>query len=140
MLFSHLEVALSTERFFPRWLSMSVNLGLILFVVARAAAVWGALDQYGVNPWVFLFLDIVTVPPYVWGLAQMIRYFARDASVWRFAAGTVSAVIGFAAPYIYTYAVGYQTIPTFTKITIGVIIGIFFMAGPVNALVRRRHQ
>ncbi|MBS1837603.1 MAG: hypothetical protein JST64_07885 [Actinobacteria bacterium] len=42
--------------------------GIFLFSAARALIAWPALGRYGVNPWVFLAIDLVTALPY--GLAQ----------------------------------------------------------------------
>ncbi|CAN5414654.1 hypothetical protein BH10ACT3_BH10ACT3_09330 [soil metagenome] len=80
--------------------------GNIAFSAVRALIAWPTFGRYGVNPWVFLALDILTAPPY--GLSQaltvkILREQDRpqsDAFLW--AAGVV---VFFLAPYVYIFAV-----------------------------------
>lgn len=127
------------DRFFRRWFAV-VNLSIIAFVVLRAVSVWGALDGYGVNPWIFLLLDIITVPPYTWGISQIIRYINGKASVARLVGGGVSATLGFIIPYAYTYWAGYDTIPRTTKLLIAIVIVMLFVAGPVRKIINRKQK
>jgi hypothetical protein len=130
----------SHRRFSTPLVFLTANAALIAFVVGRFASVAGTLDRYGVNPWIFLILDVVTVPPYVWGIAQMIRYISGVVSLYRMTVGTLAALIGFAAPYVYTYGAGYRTIPFSIKIIMAVIITVFLVIGPVKTLVKHRNR
>lgn len=70
--------------------------GLVAYALARAMPV-GALEQYGVNKWIFLGLDLVTIPPYVNGTSKMLRAKTTKDTV----AGGAMAVGAFSAPYAY---------------------------------------
>lgn len=79
-------------------------IGNIAFSAVRALIAWPTLGRYGVDPWVFLTLDIVTAPPY--GVAQAVTVKvlrdparpAADAIGW---AGVV--IFCFFAPYAYIF-------------------------------------
>ena len=78
--------------------------GNIAFSAGRALIAWPTLGRYGVDPWIFLALDIVTAPPY--GVAQAVTVKvlrdpdrpASDALGW---AGVV--FFCFFAPYVYIF-------------------------------------
>lgn len=82
------------------------SVGIILFSAARALLAWPALGRYGVNPWLFLGLDLLTAPPYGISQAVTVKILRdptrppRDAFVW----GTV-VVAMFFAPYAYIFLV-----------------------------------
>jgi len=85
-------------------LGRSWAVGVVLFSAARALVAWPTLGRYGVDPWVFLAIDLLTAPPY--GVAQAVtvkilrdaRRPWHDAAVW---AGIVLAA--FLAPYVYVF-------------------------------------
>jgi hypothetical protein len=82
------------------------SVGIILFSAARALLAWPALGRYGVNPWLFLALDLITAPPYGISQAVTVKILRdptrppRDAFAW----GTV-VVAMFLAPYAYIFLV-----------------------------------
>ena len=77
-------------------------IGIVAFSAARALIAWPTLGEYGVNPWWFLLIDIVTAPPY--GVAQAITVkilrdpsrTAGDALPWATLVGAM-----FFAPYVF---------------------------------------
>jgi hypothetical protein len=79
--------------------------GNVAFSAGRALIAWPTFGQYGLNPWVFLVLDIVTAPPYGVSQALTVKILrdpdrpGRDAIVW--AAGVV---VFFLLPYVYLVA------------------------------------
>lgn len=101
-------------------LGRSWAIGVVLFSAARALVAWPTLGRYGVDPWVFLAIDLLTAPPY--GVAQAVtvkilrdaRRPWHDASVW---AGIVLAA--FLAPYVYVFAASGSLPPL---ATIGVLV------------------
>ena len=110
---------------------------MVAYTVLRAALVWGALDEYGVNPWIFLALDVATAPPYVWGVGKMIQALRGiDPASMLYVGGGV-AIVSFLLPYIYLYTVGYTTMPLSTKIVIGAIILVLFVAGPLREVIKK---
>ncbi len=80
-------------------------IGIVAFSAARALIAWPMLGDYGVNPLVFLGIDIVTAPPY--GIAQAVTVMIlrdrarpeRDAAPW-----ALIVLACFLAPYAYIFA------------------------------------
>lgn len=123
----------------PRWLTTSINIGVAAYVVLRAVAVWGELGKYGVDPFVFLVLDVVTIVQYTWGLTQLWGYMRGITSVkWMFV-GAVSAIIGFTLPYIYVYLAG-GSMPLSTKLIVLAIILFIVIVGPYREWRKRRKE
>lgn len=117
-------------------------IGIVAFSAVRALIAWPTLGAYGVNPWWFLFVDIVTAPPY--GISQAItikilRDDSRttvDALPW---AVLVAAM--FFAPYVFIVAASYladspQPMPAFAYLGLIVWIIVFGLL----ALLRMRRQ
>lgn len=79
--------------------------GILLFSAARALIAWPALSKYGVDPVVFLVLDLVTAFPYGIGQAVTVKLLrtegrpVRDAVPWGVMVGVM-----FMAPYVYIVA------------------------------------
>ncbi|MCB1038200.1 MAG: hypothetical protein KDA94_01510 [Acidimicrobiales bacterium] len=74
--------------------------GVVLFTIARFFVAYGALDRYGVNIWMFGFIDIVTAVPYGVSTARVVGALVdrnyQSFSRWAFVAGAT-----FLAPYLY---------------------------------------
>jgi hypothetical protein len=79
-------------------------LGVFLFSGARALVAWPTLGRYGVDPWVFLVIDIVTAVPYGVGQAVTVKIL-RDGSRSPADAAGWAVVVGlmFMAPYAYIF-------------------------------------
>ena len=79
--------------------------GIVAFSIARALIAWPTLGRYGVNPWTFLVLDIVTALPYGIGQALTVKILRdrtrrpRDAIPW-----ALVVAAAFLAPYIYIFS------------------------------------
>jgi hypothetical protein len=117
-------------------------LGIVAFSAARALVAWPTLGNYGVNPWWFLFIDVVTAPPY--GVAQALavkilrdrRRPTRDAVPW-----AVLVAVMFFAPYAFIFVASYvadtpQPMPTIAYI--GVVLWMVVFGA--LALLRMRRQ
>lgn len=80
------------------------TVGILAFSAARALIAWPTLGRYGVDPWLFLALDIVTAFPYGFGQAVTVKIVrdrsrpASDAVPW-----AVVVAVMFLAPYIYIF-------------------------------------
>ncbi len=111
-------------------------IGIILFSAARALIAWPTLGRYGVNPWVFLAVDIVTAPPY--GVAQAVTVMVlrdrnrpqRDAWGW-----ALVVIVMFLAPYGYIL-VSSGELPLLAYLGVGAWMALF----GVLAVVRMRRQ
>jgi hypothetical protein len=94
--------------------------GVVLFSVGRALLTWPTLSTYGVNPWVFLAIDVITAPPY--GVAQaltvkILRDRSRppkDALGWG-----VLVIVMFLAPYGYIIWASEEQMPPVAYALVG---------------------
>lgn len=78
---------------------------VVVFCVARAAVVWPLLQEYGVNPWWFLALDVGTAPTYGIGQAMGVKLMRDDRRPMREAVPWfVMLIVSFVAPYAYLLA------------------------------------
>lgn len=121
-------------------LILFVNLGMIAFVVVRAAAVWGALIEYGVNPWIFLFLDVVSCPPYTWGLSRLALYLSGQGGWRRLLLGGTATLAGFLTPFAFAMAAGMEQMPADTRLLIVAVLAVMVVAGPVRHLLGLRRR
>lgn len=110
--------------------------GIVAFSLARALIAWPALGQYGVNPWWFLALDIVTAPPYGIGQAVTVKILRdrrrepRASIPW-----AVLVALAFVAPYAYIFiASGEMPLLAY----VGVLLWMVVFG--VLAVVRMRRQ
>lgn len=95
--------------------------GIFAFVVGRFVVAYGALKQYGVNPWVFGVIDIVTAWPYAKSWPRLVVTLARRE--WQAAVFWLTILTGsFAAPYVYLGIAG-SDMPVIVWIAIGVFVG-----------------
>ncbi len=112
------------------------SVGIILFSAIRALLAWPTLGRYGVDPWVFLAIDLLTAPPY--GISQAVTVkilrdkerAPREAIVW-----AVLVAVMFLAPYGYIFFASGQ-MPTLAYV--GLIIWILLFAA--LAVLRMAHQ
>jgi hypothetical protein len=117
-------------------------LGIVAFSAARALIAWPTLGSYGVNPWWFLFIDVVTAPPY--GVAQALAVKilrdrsrpTRDAVPW-----AVLVAVMFFAPYAFIFIASYladapQPMPAIAYIGVLLWMAVF----GAFALLRMRRQ
>jgi hypothetical protein len=117
------------------WFGRAWIVGVFAFSIARALVAWPTLSQYGVNPWVFLFIDVVTAFPYALGQVKVVNGFRfkqyRGVQAW-------SLVIAatFLAPYAYIVLAGQERIPTMVYIVIAVLAVVFGAA----SVLRMRNQ
>jgi len=82
---------------------------------------------YHVNPYIFIVLYVVSIPPYWWGLFDIARgtYFAatrRTTREWRvIARGVVVNQAAWFLPYIYV-AIAARRLPWFVWVLLGVMV------------------
>lgn len=78
------------------------TISVVLFCLLRAVIVWPVLQEYSVNPWWFLILDVGSAPFYGLGQAMGVkllrdeRHPMRDALPW-----IAMLLVSFLAPYGY---------------------------------------
>ena len=119
-------------------LEISWVVSIVVFTLARFFVARETLEQYGLNIWIFGFIDLITAVPYAIGTARVVGALVdRDlsgASKW---AGI--AAVSFIAPYGYIVWAGSEqdaTFPTTVYVVLGVLIAIFG-ANAVWGVVRK---
>lgn len=116
-----------------RWIAIA---GILLYAVVRSIVVWATLESYGVNPWIFFFIDATTGVTYVLGIEQLIRGLKSKLNTfWHMLIWGFVASISFAAPYVYMYWAG-QEMPTSFVVGIGIVI-LLLLANVILTLRRR---
>ena len=117
------------------WFGRAWIVGVFAFSVARALVAWPALSQYGVNPWVFLAIDVVTAFPYAVGQVKVVNGFRYKqygaVQIWALVVGAT-----FLAPYVYIVMAGQERIPTVAYLVIALLAVVFGAA----SLLRMRNQ
>jgi hypothetical protein len=100
--------------------------GILLFSIARALVTWPALGDYGVNPWVFLLIDIVTAIPYGLGQAITVKILRdqgrppRQAVPW-----ALIVTAAFLAPYLYIFLASGSSLPLLAYVGVGAWMLVF---------------
>lgn len=110
--------------------------GVVAYGLARTVVVWQVLGDYGVNPWIYGVIDVVSSVPYGLGTARVVTgILDRDwARVRRWG---LIAVAAFSAPDLYIVVAG-RGMPTL----IYVVLGAWLLAGAALAArsVVRKHR
>ena len=109
---------------------------IVLFTLARVVVAKETLEDYGLNIWVFAFIDLITAVPYAIGVARVVTSMIDR----EFAASTRWALVAFAsfiAPYLYVAWAGRDaSFPGAVWIALIVLILVFGTNAVVN--VRRK--
>jgi hypothetical protein len=110
--------------------------GVVLFTIGRFFVAYGALDRYGVNIWMFGFIDIVTAVPYGVSTARVVgalvdrRY--QVATRWAFVAGAT-----FIAPYLYLAWAGRDhDMPGVVYVVLGLLC-VLFGANAIYGVIKK---
>jgi len=98
---------------------------IVLFTVGRLVVAAQTLEDYGLNIWVFGFIDLVTAVPYAIGIARVVEGFIdhrlRSVSTW-----AMVACASFLAPYLYIFWVGKDVdFPPVVYVVLGILIVVF---------------
>lgn len=98
-------------------------LGVVAYAVVRALIAWPTLGQYGVNPVVFLLIDIGTAPPYALGQVRIVQGFRRRdwgrVQLW-----AAIVLVTFLAPYAYIALAGGDDLPAWVWIVMGILVTV----------------
>ena len=78
------------------------TLGVVVLCAARAIVVWPMLNEYNINAWWFLVLDVGTAPAYGVGQAMGVKILRDERRPMRHALPWIAMVLfSFLAPYLY---------------------------------------
>ncbi len=91
------------------------------YSVLRAVVVWPTLGTYGVSPWVFLVIDVLTAWPYAVGQVRVVQGLRKKdwpkVETW----GIVT-LAAFLAPYGYIVGAGSGEMPLIAYLIIGALV------------------
>ena len=97
------------------WVAITLAWGF-----ARVVVVWGTLRRYGVNPWVYAAIEVITSGPYGVATARtvtsLLDHKKQAASRW----GALGLAL-FLAPDLYIVAAG-REMPAFIYVVLGVLV------------------
>ena len=113
------------------WVGKAWIVGVFGFSIARALVVWPTLGDRGVNPWIFLFIDVVTAWPYAYGQVRVVKGARagdwRNVQIWAFI-----TFLAFIAPYAYIVTAGSGELGWFAWTIIGVLVAFFGVASVIR--------
>ena len=109
--------------------------GVVVYAIARAAIVWPTLSGYGVNPVIFLVIDVATAWPYAVGQVRIIQGIRARAwhqiQVW-----SLIALASFVAPYAYIVGAGSGELPVLAYVVIAALV-LLLAAASAARIVRQ---
>ncbi|MFH2093329.1 MAG: hypothetical protein ABIJ31_13285 [Pseudomonadota bacterium] len=89
---------------------------------------------YGIDPWIFLFFDMVTVPTYIIGWHSLIASLAGNIQTFKtLFKWSVITFVSSTAPYFYAAWAGRQTFPKQAWIMF-ILILVFLLANLVRKI------
>lgn len=108
-----------------QFLTVSWVIGIVGFTLLRFFVARETLEGYGLNIWMFGFIDLVTAVPYAVGVAKVVTAMVdrnpAGASRWAAVAGA-----SFLAPYLYIAWAGQDaSFPTTVYVVLLVLIIVF---------------
>lgn len=119
------------------WFGRAWVVAIFGYSALRAIVVWPTLGGYGVNPWVFLFVDLVTAWPYAVGQVRVVQGLRRrdwkKVETW-----SMVTLASFLAPYAYVVGAGSGEMPVLAYVIIGVLVVIIGTASLLRMLRQAR--
>ena len=119
------------------WFGRAWVAAIFGYSVLRAVVVWPTLGRYGVNPWMFLFIDVVTAWPYAVGQVRVVQGLRRrnwqKVETW----GLVT-LAAFLAPYAYIVGAGTGEMPILAYVIIGTLVALIGIAAVLRTLRQAR--
>lgn len=117
-------------------------MGIVAFTIGRFFVAYGTLERYGINIWVFGFIDIITAIPYGVSTARLVGAIV-DRSFTGMSQWGLIACFTFLAPYLYLIWEGIDAgLPTLVYVVLGALIVVFGTnaAYGVTKQVRQRRE
>jgi hypothetical protein len=91
------------------------------YSLLRAVLAWPILARYGINPAMFLVLDVATAYPLALGQVRIVSGFkAQDYANVQFWVGVAS--LSFITPYAYLFLAGHSHMPIYATATLGALV------------------
>lgn len=101
------------------------------YSLVRALLAWPFLLHYGVNPAVFLVLDVGTAYPLGLGQIRIVTGFRdRDYAAVQF--WSLACAVSFLTPYLYLFLAGHAAMPGYVVACLGALIGVLATASALR--------
>jgi hypothetical protein len=109
---------------------------VILWAVIRTVVVWAAVGDYGLNPWIYLGIDLVSACIDAITTPRMVLAFIDDqylaAVKWAFI-----SLVAFIIPDLYIF-LGTRELPTRIIVIVAIIISLTLTVGVVSVVRKVR--
>lgn len=111
-------------------------IGVVAFTLARFFVARETLMQYGLNIWVFGFIDLITAVPYAIGVAEVVGSLV-DREPARASKWAMVAAVSFLAPYFYVAWAGREKAFPALVWVILVVLMLLFGANAIRTVRRK---
>ena len=109
---------------------------VVVWSLIRTVIVWAAVGDYGLNPWIYLSLDLNSAIVDAFTTPRMVLSFIDDhfkqAIKWAFI-----SLVAFIVPDLYIF-LGTRTLPTRIIVVVCLIIGLTLTIGVIGVVRRIR--
>ena len=109
---------------------------VVVWSLIRTVIVWAAVGDYGLNPWIYLSLDLSSAIVDAFTTPRMVLSFIDDhfkqAIKWAFI-----SLVAFIVPDLYIF-LGTRTLPTRIIVVVFLIIGLTLTVGVIGVVRRIR--
>ncbi len=110
---------------------------VLAWAFIRTALVWAAVGDYGLNPWIYLAIDLVSATVSAISTPRMVLSFIDEHYV-QAVGWAVIALVAFIFPDVYIF-LGTRELPTGLIVIICVVIGVTLLASVIGVL-RKIHK
>ena len=126
------ETLLRRRRLSYTWAAL-----VLAWAFIRTALVWAAVGDYGLNPWIYLAIDLVSATVSAISTPRMVLSFIDEHYV-QAVGWAVIALVAFIIPDVYIF-LGTRELPTGLIVIICVVIGVTLLASVIGVL-RKIHK
>ena len=126
------ETLLRRRRLSYTWAAL-----VLAWAFIRTALVWAAVGDYGLSPWIYLAIDLVSATVSAISTPRMVLSFIDEHYV-QAVGWAVIALVAFIIPDVYIF-LGTRELPTGLIVIICVVIGVTLLASVIGVL-RKIHK
>lgn len=110
---------------------------VLAWAFIRTALVWAAVGDYGLNPWIYLAIDLVSATVSAISTPRMVLSFIDEHYV-QAVGWAVIALVAFIIPDVYIF-LGTRELPAGLIVIICAVIGVTLLASVIGVL-RKIHK
>jgi len=109
---------------------------VVAWAAIRTIIVWAALGDYGINPWIYLSIDLASAAVDALSTPRMVLSFVDDHYKQAFKWALLT-LVAFVIPDLYIF-LGTKTLPTKVIVVLCLIIGATLVIGVVSVVRKIR--